>query len=313
MTIIYTVASLAAIGTLAAVILYFVAQKFKVYEDPRIDDVEKALPAANCGGCGYAGCRAFAEACVKATDFAGLYCPVGGNACMADVASILGREAVEQAPTVAVLRCNGTCANRAKTNQFDGASSCAVAASLYGGDTACSYGCLSHGDCVVVCDFGALTMNKETGLPEVDDEKCTACGACVEACPKMLFELRKKAKKDRKIYVACRNMDKGGAAKKACSVACIGCKKCQKVCPFEAIDMETNLAFIDSDKCKLCRKCVEECPTSAISEFNFPPRKAKKEEVKPEVKKEHETAKEVTDNSEPQVVAIEEENNNEIK
>jgi len=275
MTIVYTIITLSAIGTLAAVILYFVAQKFQVYEDPRIDDVEKALPGANCGGCGYAGCRAFAEACVKRNDLAEVFCPVGGNDCMLNIAGILGLEAVEKAPKVAVVRCNGTCEHRPKTNRFDGASSCAVASSLYSGDTGCQFGCLGHGDCVSACDFDAIHMNPDTGLPEVDDAKCVACGACVDACPKSLIELRKKAPKDRKIYVSCRNEDKGGVARKSCEVACIGCSKCFKVCPFDAITMNNNLAYIDPDKCRLCRKCVTECPTNAIIEVNFPPRKIK--------------------------------------
>ncbi|HKJ42932.1 MAG TPA: Fe-S cluster domain-containing protein [Sunxiuqinia sp.] len=275
MTIIYTVVALSAIGTLAAVILYFVARKFKVYEDPRIDQVEEALPGANCGGCGYAGCRAFAEACVKENELSSLFCPVGGNDCMGGVADILGLEAVKKDPRVAVVRCNGTCEHRPKTNHFDGAPSCAVAASLYSGDTGCQYGCLGCGDCVTDCDFDAIHMNPETGLPEVDDEKCVACGACVEACPKTLIELRKKGPKNRRIYVSCRNEDKGGVAKKSCEVACIGCSKCFKVCPFDAITMNNNLAYINSDKCKLCRKCVVECPTNAIIEENFPPRKIK--------------------------------------
>lgn len=278
LTIVYTIVTLSAIGTFAAVILYFVAQKFKVYEDPRIDDVETALPGANCGGCGYAGCRAFAEACVSKNDLSDLFCPVGGNDCMAGVAGILGLEAIAQAPKVAVVRCNGTCEHRPKTNQFDGATSCAVASSLYSGDTGCQYGCLGMGDCVTACDFDAIHMNPATGLPEVIDDKCVACGACVEACPKNLIELRKKAPKDRKIYVSCRNMDKGGVAKKACSVACIGCSKCQKECNYDAITIANNLAFIDADKCKLCRKCVTVCPTNAIAELNFPPRKIKTDE-----------------------------------
>ncbi len=272
-----TIATLSGLGITAAVVLYFVAQKFKVYEDPRIDEVEEALPAANCGGCGFAGCRNFAEACVKAEDFDGLYCPVGGNDLMAEVAKILGRNAVAQEPQVAVLLCNGTCDNRPKTSVYDGATTCAITSSVYGGETGCSFGCLGHGDCVDVCNFDALHIDPATNLPVVDDEKCTACGACVKACPKDLFELRKRAKKDRKIYVACKNEDKGGIAKKSCSAACIGCSKCFKVCPFEAIEMKNNLAYIDADKCKLCRKCVVECPTNAIIEIGFPPRKEKVE------------------------------------
>jgi Na+-translocating ferredoxin:NAD+ oxidoreductase subunit B len=275
--VITTVITLSSVGIVAAVILFFVAQKFKVYEDPRIDEVEESLPGANCGGCGYAGCRNFAEAIVKADDFGDLFCPVGGNETMQVAAKILGREAVEKDPRVAVVRCAGDCGARPRTNTFDGASTCAISSALYGGDTGCHYGCLGLGDCEKACTFDAIHINPKTLLPEVIDDKCTACGACVTACPKNIIELRKKNKKDRKIFVSCVNQDKGALAKKNCSVACIGCGKCFKVCPHEAITMNNNLAFIDSDKCKLCRKCVEGCPTNAILEINFPPKKNKEE------------------------------------
>ena len=198
---------------------------------------------------------------------------------MAKVADILGKEAIEQAPRVAIVRCNGTPEFRPRVNEYDGAPTCAIAHSLYAGEGGCPHGCLGEGDCVVVCDFDAIHMDPATDLPVVIDDKCTACGACVEACPRDIIELRKKNKKDRKIYVSCINEEKGVVAKKNCSVACIGCSKCFKVCPYEAITMNNNLAFIDSDKCKLCRKCVVECPTSAILEIHFPPRKPAKEEV----------------------------------
>ena len=73
-----------------------------------------------------------------------------------------------------------------------------------------------------------------------------------------------------RVYVSCVNKDKGAAARKACKAACIGCSKCAKVCPFEAITVENNLAYIDFTKCKLCKKCVAECPTGAIHAVNFP-------------------------------------------
>lgn len=276
--VLYTIISLSTIGVSAAVILYFVAQKFKVYEDPRIDEVEEALPAANCGGCGFPGCRNFADALVKAKNMDDLYCPVGGNEVMAKVAGILGHEAVEKAATVAVIRCNGRPEFRPKTNEYDGVQTCAIVHNLYSGESGCPHGCLGCGDCVAACDFDAIHMNPETGLPEVIDDNCTACGACVKACPRDIIELRKKNPKDRKIFVSCINEEKGGVARKNCSVACIGCSACFKVCPFEAITMENNLAFIDADKCRLCRKCVEPCPTDAILEIGFPPRKIKTEE-----------------------------------
>lgn len=272
-TIIITVISLSLLAMFAAVILYLIAQKFKVYEDPRIDEVQELLPAANCGGCGFAGCRNFAEALVKAETFEGLNCPVGGATVMAEVAKLLGKEALVADPLVAVLLCNGTPEQRPRTSVYDGVPDCRIAHNLYIGETDCSYGCLSKGDCVKACAFEAIYINEETGLPVIIDDKCVACGACVKACPRNLIELRKKAKKDRKIYVACSNCDKGGPARRACKVACIACSKCVKVCKFDAITIVNNLAYIDASKCTFCRKCFTECPTSSILEINFPPRK----------------------------------------
>lgn len=277
--VLITIITLAALGGISAIILFFVAQKFKVFEDPKIDEVEQSLPAANCGGCGFPGCRGFAEALVKAEDISEMNCPVGGVAVMATVAKILGKEVVASTPKVAVVRCNGTCDNRPKINQYDGATTCAIAAAHYGSETGCTFGCYGLGDCVTACNFDAMYMDEETGLPVIDEEKCVACGACVKACPKSIIELRNKGPKGRRVFVSCMNKDKGAVAKKACNVACIGCGKCQKECPFDAITIVNNLAYIDYNKCKLCRKCVSVCPTNAIHEINFPPRKTAAEPV----------------------------------
>lgn len=273
--ILIAVISLGAIGLVAAVILYAASKKFAVYEDPRIAQVSEVLPQANCGGCGYPGCSGFAAACVKAGSLEGKLCPVGGQPTMEKVAAILGLEAAASEPKVAVVICNGTCANRPKLTKYDGVRSCVVANSTYGGESGCTFGCLGCGDCVSACTFGAIKMNPETGLPEVDESKCTACGACAKACPRSIIEIRPKGKNNRRVYVQCVNKDKGAVARKACTAACIGCGKCVKVCPFEAITLENNLAYIDPAKCKSCRKCEMECPQNAIIAVNFPPRKAK--------------------------------------
>ena len=267
--LVLTVLTLSLLGALLAVILYFVAQKFKVEEDPRIDEVEKMLPGANCGGCGFAGCRAMSEALVKNDDIDSLYCPVAGGDVMKSIAGYLGKSAAEKAPMVATMLCGGTCQKRPKVNHYDGALSCAVVNTFYVGETGCAFGCIGYGDCVQACKFGAMTLNAETGLVEIDPDKCTACGACVKTCPKGLIELRKKWPKNRAIYVACRSKNRGSVVMKACKAGCIGCGKCAKACPFEAITIDNYLAYIDPNKCKLCRKCVNECPTGAINIKNM--------------------------------------------
>ena len=266
--------------------LYFVAQKFKVEEDPRIDDVEKMLPGANCGGCGFPGCRGLACALVEQDDISSLYCSVGGADCMKAVADYLGKAAPTKEPQVATVRCAGTCEKRPRTSTYAGTRSCAIASGVYVGETNCAYGCLGYGDCVAACAFDAIHINPETGLAEVDADKCTACGACVSACPKKVIELRKKWPKNRAIYVSCVSKDKGPATMKACKAGCIGCSKCSKVCEFGAITIENNLAFIDSTKCRLCRKCVAECPTGAIKMIGLAPLPPKVKE-EPKVKSEN--------------------------
>jgi len=285
-----TIAVLALLGCIAAVILYFVSQKFKVYEDPKIGEVEEVLPGANCGGCGFAGCHAMAEALAKADDISSLNCPVGGAAVMSKVATILGKTVAESAPKLAVVRCGGCTvgelAKRKKTLVYNGAKSCAIAATHFAGDTGCSYGCLGLGDCVSVCQFDAIKINPATGLAEVDDAKCVACGACAKACPKQVIEIRYKGRvvKDnaRRVWVNCVNKDKGAVAMKACKASCIGCGKCEKVCKFGAIKIENNLCYIDTEKCKACGMCINECPTHAITAtFELPAKPAPKPAAQP--------------------------------
>ena len=185
--VLISLAVLGVTGLVSALLLYFVAQKFKVEEDPRIDQVQEVLPGANCGGCGFAGCRALAEACVKADSLDGLLCPVGGAPTMQKVGEILGMAASVAEPKVAVVRCNGTCEARPKTSEYNGVQSCQIMHNLYVGETACPFGCLGCGDCVAACQFDAIHIDPATGLPVVDEEKCTACGKCVKACPRNII------------------------------------------------------------------------------------------------------------------------------
>ena len=269
---------LGCIALVAAVILYVCSKRFAVKEDPRIAQVTEVLPGANCGGCGFPGCSGMADALLKGADagsLEGLNCPVGGADVMGKVADLLGMAIANSDPMVAVVRCNGTCELRPRIASYDGLKTCTAMNACGAGETGCGFGCLGCGDCVGACQFDAIHINPETGLPEVDEEKCTACGACTKACPRNIIELRKKGPKGRRIFVSCVNKDKGAVAMKACKSACIGCGKCQKECKFEASTIENNLSYIDFTKCRMCKKCVDACPTKAIHAVNFPAPKPK--------------------------------------
>jgi Na+-translocating ferredoxin:NAD+ oxidoreductase RNF subunit RnfB len=273
--LIFAVVVLSAIGIASAVILYFVAQKFKVLEDPNIGFVEVALPGTNCGGCGYPGCRNFAEALVHADKMDEFFCPVGGNEIMKRIGEILGYEVGEVALKVAVIRCNGSFENALHKVYFDGAALCSFAHTLYAGESGCPFSCLGLGDCVRSCQFDAMFMNPDTGLPVIIEDKCVACGVCVKVCPRAIIELRNKGPRNRRIFVCCINEESGDVAGSNCKVACIACRACLDACKFDAITFENNLAYIDYSKCTLCRKCPPLCPTFAIHEVNLPTGKEK--------------------------------------
>ncbi len=281
------VITLGVIALISAVILYVVSARFSVEEDSRVGQVQDILPGANCGGCGFAGCAGMAAALVAGADSGhldGLNCPVGGAQVMEQAADLLGIAIAAGPQKVAVVRCNGSCANRPRIASYDGLHTCAAMNATGAGETPCGYGCLGCGDCVSACQFGGLRLNPDTGLPEVDEEKCTACGACAKSCPRHIIELRNKGLKGRRVFISCVNKDKGAVARKACLAACIGCGKCQKECKFDAITVTDNLSYIDGNKCRLCTKCVDACPTHAIVKVNFPARKPAA--VKPEETKE---------------------------
>ena len=264
--ILLSILVLGGIALIASVILYFVSQKFAVEEDTRVAEIENFLPQANCGACGKAGCHDFAVACVAADakTFSNLFCPVGGVAVMKKIADRLGYQAAAQEPSIAVLRCNGTCLNAPAKIAYDGIDSCKIAAGISIGQSGCPNGCLRLGDCVKACKFGALSINPQTGIPVVDEEKCTSCGVCVKTCPRGLFEIRPKGRDGKRVYVACRNTQKGAQARKNCAVACIGCMKCTKINP--EIKVADNLSYIPASVSadQYGEALVKACPTGAI-------------------------------------------------
>lgn len=250
---------MAAIGTLLAGVLALANRKLYVFEDPRIDQVESMLPSANCGACGSPGCRAFAETVVKG-DAAPGKCTVSSPDGIMAIAALLGVDAGSEEKRVARLACAGgdnVARNRAR---YAGLETCRAAALIAGGGKGCSWGCIGLADCMRVCDFDAIYMDRH-GLPVVTEAKCTACGDCVEVCPKGLFSIHPVS---HRLWVACRNLLNGDAAEELCEVACTACGRCAADAP-ALIQIVDNLAVVDYTKNHLAaRKPIERCPTGAI-------------------------------------------------
>lgn len=266
-TILLATIVLGGAGFVLSVVLYAVSRKFAVEEDVRIKEVCEMLPGANCGGCGFPGCEGMSAACVVASEHGSLgtlLCPVGGKSVMDKISAYLGVSATVTVPKVAVVCCGGSCEIRPRTRVYDGLQSCKVAHITGMGESECAYGCLGCGDCVSRCAFGGLSLNRETGLPEVDLDLCTGCGACAKACPRGIIRLYPMSEEGLAVVVKCVNRDKGIAAKQACERSCIGCKICEKQCGTGAVTVKDNVAYIDGEKCTLCRECETRCPRGAI-------------------------------------------------
>ena len=258
MSIVTAAVVVTVIGLLGAAILVVAAHFFHVEEDERVGKVLECLPGANCGACGYAGCADYAKAIVAGAPVN--KCVPGGAASAQGAAAVMGVEAGEVVKRKAIVACQGSYEHTSDKYAYEGIESCAACAALYKGRSACEFGCLGYGDCQQACKFDAIIVSN--GLARVNPEKCPGCGACAEACPKHIIEVRPESEKP---MVLCANRDRGALTRKACTAGCIGCMKCQKACPVEAIKVVDNVAHIDVDKCIGCRKCVNECPVHAIT------------------------------------------------
>ncbi len=255
-----------ALGVLLALALAIANRKLFVYEDPRIGEVENLLPKSNCGACGQAGCRAFAEKAVLGEILAA-QCTVSSDDQREAIARFLGVDAGAVEKRVARLACGGGTHVAYLRARYAGLQTCRAAAVTGGGGKECAWGCLGLGDCVSVCEFGALHLDQH-GLPQVDPEKCTACGDCVDACPKVLFSIQPVS---HKLWVACKNRADGDVAEAACEVACTACGRCVIDAGPDLMRLENNLAVIDySNNAQATRAAIDRCPTGAIVWYENP-------------------------------------------
>jgi Na+-translocating ferredoxin:NAD+ oxidoreductase subunit B len=251
---------LGGLGSGLAAALALASRRLYVYEDPRIDVLEGLLPRTNCGACGTAGCRAFAER-LAAGGITPAECTVATAEERQAIADYLGVAVGEAEKRVARLACAGGSNVAGNRAHYDGLASCRAAALVAGGDKGCVWGCLSLGDCADVCDYDAIHMNSH-GLPEIMDARCTACGDCVEICPRHLFSIHPVS---HRLWVACANQDATDAAHAVCEVVCDACGRCALDAEASLIQVNNNLAVIDYAGNSLAsRAAIERCPTGAI-------------------------------------------------
>lgn len=249
-------------GFVASLLLVIASKAFFVPVDERVTAITEALPGANCGGCGFAGCGDYAANLVENPDTPCTKCAPGGAAVAGVIAEILGKSAGSMEPKVAQVMCNGTCGASKPIMEWQGLQSCKGAKGFFTTPNACMYGCIGLGDCVKACAFDAIGVID--GVAVVNRNNCVACGACATQCPQKIINL---VPKKNMVHILCSSTDKGAVTRKACDNGCIGCGKCAKVCAFGAIEVADNKATIDVDKCKSCGMCVVECPTGAINTY----------------------------------------------
>ncbi|MBW1885283.1 MAG: RnfABCDGE type electron transport complex subunit B [Deltaproteobacteria bacterium] len=258
--IIQPILILSGVCVVFGALIALVHSRFRVFEDPRIEAASELLPGTNCGACGAPGCRAFAEALVVGEQQPA-NCTVMGSEEIEDVAQLLGVEAGEANKRVARLLCAGGSGVAIQAAEYRGFASCKAAASVAGGGKGCTWACLGLADCELSCDLDAIHMSAAQ-LPIVDPERCTACGDCVDACPKELFVIMPL---EQHLIVQCRSELEGEEAEGLCEVACNGCGKCALDAPEGLIDIVDGLAVIDYTRRGLeTPEATKRCPTGAI-------------------------------------------------
>ena len=186
-------------------------------------------------------------------------CAPGGAKATEAVNAIMGTESASGPALHAVVNCYGGNGNCGTRFEYHGIPTCAAAAAIAGGPSACACGCLGYGDCTRACQFDAIHV--VNGSAVVDREKCTGCSACVAACPHHVISLIPMAPQP---AVLCSNKDKGAVANKLCTTSCIACGMCERTCKFDALHVVDGVARVDYDKCKGCGMCAQKCPKHII-------------------------------------------------
>ncbi len=269
--ILIAIGILGGLGLIFGLVLAAASKIFYVETDPRLDRLNECLPGANCGGCGFAGCSAYAEAVLKGEAEIGK-CASGGDECAQAMAEIMGVKAEKVARKVALVRCSGykrvdadgKDVGAKMKGEYEGIRDCLAASKVAGrGPLVCKYGCLGFGNCVKKCQYDAIKV--VDGVAKVDQEKCVGCMSCAAACPRNLIVPVEYGKH---VVIACASNAKGAVTVRGCSAGCIGCGLCKKICPNEAITVDNNLATIDYSKCDSCGLCATVCPKKLIVDNN---------------------------------------------
>ncbi|MGM9625300.1 MAG: RnfABCDGE type electron transport complex subunit B [Eubacteriales bacterium] len=258
MTILNALLLFAGISLVLGLMLAVASKVFAVKVDPRIPEIVEALPGANCGGCGFSGCSACAEAIVNGKAKVSA-CPVGGQNSADKIAVIMGVEAGTVKRMRAQVMCTGTKDNAKQKYIYEGPIDCEAAMRLGGGPKECPNGCMGFGSCQAHCTSDAISIIN--GVAVVNPEKCAGCGVCVETCPKHIIKL---IPFETTVHVGCSSLDKGPIVRTYCDAGCIGCRMCTKVCESGAIHVDGFIASIDYEKCISCGKCAEKCPRKII-------------------------------------------------
>ncbi len=268
--LLYSVLILFGVGLVAGTVLAISSRVFHVEEDPRIEAVMDALPGANCGGCGYAGCEGYAIAVIQDPNIAANLCVAGSAETTIAVGKLSGKAVTEADPLVSVRRCEKLDGDVATRFKYVGLPSCTAAAAMGSGlgVDACAFSCLGLGDCVRVCPFDALEL--QDNLVRVNAARCTGCGKCIASCPRNLLEL---IPKRARVMVFCSTLGKAKEVLEACKVGCISCSLCVKKCPAEAISMKNNVVHIDHQKCleygDSCERiCVSSCKRTILKSLH---------------------------------------------